>query len=525
MLSFSWYKRKRKVLLSGGPSKESAVAEPEIECQFSDRIEWFRGQLSNCSDMKFDEFVLPGDIPVACLYIEGMIDKKQLQEQILSPLMYELNGTSGNELMHKIVDLRQLPVPMMETSLGLRKALFGLFEGTIVMIIHNEPQLLLFPMKSVAKRDIQQTENENVIRGPKEAFVEDISTNITMIRRKIKHPALKLVNFEFGTYTNTKVVLCYIEGICEKKLVDEVKTRISRVDMDGVLGSNYIEEFIEDNPFSPFPQVQYTERPDTVSAALLEGRVAILVDGSPIPIMVPVTLYMLLQSAEDYYQRFVAATWIRWIRYMFLLISFLLPSFYIAITTFHPEMLPPNLLVTVAAARENVPFPAIVEAVIMEITFEALREAGLRIPKPIGQTVSIIGALVIGQATVQAGIVSAPMVIVVSITGVASFIIPHFDLGLTFRLLRFPVMLLSASFGLYGIIISIILIYLHLVTLRSFGTPYLSATAPVQFSDWKDVLVRAPWWLMKKRPILYGSKSDERMKVQKRPQIPDDDGD
>lgn len=519
MLFFKWLPKRRKGKISG-PSLQVSP-KPDVGNDLASRLDWFRQQLAYCSDVKFHQVLLPGDIPAVFIYIEGLTDQKLLQEQVLSPLM----SSSGKDLVHQIAEMKQLPVSFMETNTDLQQSLNALFEGTVVCLIHNEPQLLLFPMKSVEKRSIQSAENENVIRGPKEAFVEDLSTNMSTIRRRIKHSAFKTEQFQFGTYTKTSVVLCYIEGICEQKLVDEVKERMSRIDIDGLLGSSYIEEFIEDNPYSPFPQVQYTERPDTLCAALLEGRAAILVDGTPIPIIVPVTLYMMLQSAEDYYQRFIAATWIRWIRYMFLLVSFLLPSIYIAVTTFHPEMLPPNLLITVAAARENVPFPAIVEAFLMELTFEGLREAGLRIPKPIGQTVSIIGALVIGQAAVQAGIVSAPMVIVVSITGIASFIIPHFDLGLTFRLLRFPVMLLATSFGLYGVIVSILLIYIHLAALRSFGTPYLSPTAPIVLSDWKDVLVRAPWWLMRKRPLLYGTESGNRMPYQTRPKLPQDDGD
>ncbi|MCR8634395.1 spore germination protein [Paenibacillus radicis (ex Xue et al. 2023)] len=525
MFFSKWFKKQRKGLIRNSSPSYISSSEKEVRNDLASKVIWFREQLQNCTDIKFHEVRLPGDIPCVFIYIEGITDQKLLQEQVLSPLMFEVTGVTGAELVLKIAGLKQLPVSYVETSLELEAALNSLFEGTIVLLVHNEPQLILFPMKALEKRAIPQAENETVIRGPKEAFVEDISTNITMIRRKIKHPALKLEHYQFGSYTRTAAVICYIEGICEQKLIDEVKKRLSRIDIDGVLGSSYIEEFIEDNPYSPFPQVQYTERPDVVSAALLEGRVAILIDGTPIPLIVPVTLYMLLQSPEDYYQRFVAATWIRWIRYIFLLISFLLPSIYIAVSTFHPEMLPPNLLITVASAREDVPFPAIIEAYIMEITFEALREAGLRIPKPIGQTISIIGALVIGQAVVQAGIVSAPMVIVVSITGIASFIIPHFDLGLTFRLLRFPVMILAASFGLYGVIISILLIYVHLVSLRSFGTPYLSPTAPIVFSDWKDVLIRAPWWMMKKRPLLYGTNDDKRQTYRKRPQIPEDDGD
>lgn len=523
MLPFLRFPKRRRGKLNGSPP--NAAAPAPTSCDLAMRIGWFRATFDHSDDFKLHEVQLPGEIACAFLYIDNIIDLTVLQEQVIAPLLLEERFDSPDRLVSHVADQGQIPVAGMKTVTDLRLATDALFEGTVVMLVHNEPRMLLFPLRKVEKRQIAGSENENVIRGPKAAFVEDLATNMTMVRRIIKHPDLKMEHRQFGKYTNTNVTLCYIEGICEKKLLDEVKERLSRIDIDGILGSSYIEDFIEDNPYSPFPQCQYTERPDTFSAALLEGRVGIMVDGTPLPIIVPVTLYMLLQSAEDYYQRFVAATWIRWIRYLFLLISFLLPSIYIAVTTFHPEMLPPNLLIAVAAARENVPFPAIVEALIMEITFEALREAGIRIPKPIGQTVSIIGALVIGQSAVQAGIVSAPMVIVVSITGIASFIIPHFDLGLTFRLLRFPVMFLATSFGLYGIIIAIILIYIHLVSLRSFGMPYLSPTAPLVTSDLKDVLVRAPHWLMKNRPMLYGTTNRQRLGSRSRLPIQHDDGD
>ncbi|TBL75700.1 spore germination protein [Paenibacillus thalictri] len=525
MLFLRWLKG-RRTRIEGKLPLPAAPQNPERDLtDLTSRLEWFQSQLSQCFDAKFEELLVDGNIRCALIYISGLINENQLQEHILIPLQTEASGLSAAGLLNEISETKLIPVSRIETTGNWQQALQSLFDGTIVILIGNEPEAVMIPLKSTDKRSIEAAQDENVIRGPKEAFIEDLATNITMVRRRIKHPALKLEQQHIGMYSNTSVVICYIEGICEQKLVDEVKTRMSRIDIDAIFDGGFIEEFIEDQPFSPFPQVQYTERPDTFSAALLEGRVGIMVDGSPMPIIVPVTLFMLLQSAEDYYQRFIAATWIRWIRYLFLLISFLMPSVYIAVTTFHPEMLPPNLLLTVAAAREDVPFPAIVEAALMEITFEALREAGLRIPKPIGQTVSIIGALVIGQAAVQAGIVSAPMVIVVSVTGVASFIIPHFDLGLAFRLLRFPVMILAASFGLYGVIVSVILIYIHLAGLRSFGTPYLLPVAPINYKGWKDTLIRAPLWIMKQRPLLYGTSNANRMIYRKRPQIPDDEGD
>ena len=256
--------------------------------------------------------------------------------------------------------------------------------------------------------------------------------------------------------------------------------RLKRIEIDGILESGYIEEMIEDNPYSPFPQIMTTERPDIACSNLLEGRAVILVEGTPFSLIAPISFFSLIQSHEDYYQRFMIGTIIRWLRYLFLGVSLLFPSLYVAILTFHQEMVPAQLLLSMAASREAVPFPAIVEALLMEIAFEALREAGVRLPKQIGSAVSIVGALVIGQAAVQAGLVSAPMVIIVAITGISSFMIPRYVAGIAIRMLRFPIMLLAATLGLLGIMMAIIAIAIHLCTLRSFGVPYLAPLAPLK---------------------------------------------
>jgi len=280
---------------------------------------------------------------------------------------------------------------------------------------------------------------------------------------------------------------------------------------DGVIESGFIEEFVEDFPFSPFPQVQNTERPDIVCGSLLEGKVSIFVDNTPFVLMVPMTFWSGLQAAEDYYERFIYVTFIRWIRYILFNISLLLPSIYVAVITFHPQLIPTNLLISIASAREDVPFPVLFEAIMMELMFEALREAGIRLPKSIGSAVSIVGALVIGEAAVQAGIISAPMVIVVAATGIASFAVPRYNFGTAYRLLRFPILILAGMFGLYGVILGMIAILIHLVHLRSFGVPYLSPIAPQNPKYLKDVLVRAPRWSMHRRPIMVAGQDKTRI--------------
>ncbi|GGD57055.1 spore germination protein [Paenibacillus nasutitermitis] len=475
---------------------------------FKDRLQWFRQELADNSDLIVRTFCTNSGAGCAILYYRGMVDQKTIQEDILNGL-FSLEAADAAVLRRQVFDLKQLPVADMKITANRSEGIMAILNGHVLLLIDGDQRMADFPVCSFQKRAIEEAPNESVLRGPRESFIESLEVNLTLIRRKIKTRKFKTESMLIGTETQTEVVIAYVQGTCKQELVDEVKKRLSSIQIDSILGNTYLEEFIEDSPYSPFPQLQYTERPDVVVASVLEGRVAIIVDGTPIVLLAPVTLFMLLQAAEDYYQRYVAASWIRWIRFIFLFLSLLLPSTYIAITTFHTEMIPERLLISIAASREVVPFPALIEALIMEIAFEALREAAVRIPKAIGQAVSIIGALIIGTAAVEAGIVSAFMVIIVSLTGIASFIVPHFDLGLALRLLRFPIMILAGVFGLFGIACGMLLIYLHLINLNSFGTPYLTPVAPLNVSDLKDTLWRAPRWFMHKWP----SMSDKQGKL------------
>lgn len=383
--------------------------------------------------------------------------------------------------------------------------------GQPVLLIDREARALYFGLQKWDKRAVAEPEAETIIRGPREGFTEALTVNTAMIRRRIRNPGLKMKSLSLGRHTRTKVVVTYIQEITDSTLVEEVINRLRRIDIDGVLESGYLEEFIEDNPYSPFPQVINTERVDIVAANLLEGRVAILMEGTPFALVVPATLASLMQSPEDYYQRFIIGTAIRWLRYFFIGISLLLPSLYVAVISFHQELIPTSLLVTIASSRDRVPFPALVEALLMEIMFEILREAGVRLPKQVGAAVSIVGALVIGQAAVGAGLVSTPMVMVVAITGIASFATPRYTTAIAFRMLRFPIIFLAGTMGLVGVILGIIVIVVHLCTLRSFGVPYLAPIVTTQFVEFKDVIIRAPMWKMDRRPHFTGKYNAHRM--------------
>ncbi|SEN14969.1 spore germination protein KA [Paenibacillus sp. OV219] len=327
-----------------------------------------------------------------------------------------------------------------------------------------------------------------------------MNVNTALVRRKIQSKDLKMESVTVGNLSRTTIVIAYIHGVAQESVVEEVRNRIRKVRIDTVLSGNVIEEFIEDQPFTVFPQVQKSERPDIVASSLAERKVAIFIDGNPLVLIVPCTLWTAFQSADDYYERFIYASFTRWLRMLLIFTSLFLPSFYVAITTFHPQLIPTNLLLSIASAREGVPFPAVIEALLMEFLFEGLREAGIRMPRQTGSAISIVGAIVIGQAAVQAGIVSAPMVIVVSVTGIASLVTPRYNMGIAFRMLRFPMLICSGMFGLYGITMASLFLLIHLTNLESFGVPYLSPVAPMERSKLRDIFIRAPWWTIRTQP-------------------------
>ncbi|MBM6619610.1 spore germination protein [Bacillus suaedaesalsae] len=434
----------------------------------------------------------------ACLiFIEGLIDKVTIELHAIHEL---LEAVSIEELSDEYIEQNVVSVNKVLKSNDLAELINYVLDSNAVLVIDGLDKALVLDAKGGTTRSVSEPETEASIRGPREGFTENLGVNKSLVRQKIRSNDLKIISKVVGTHTRTSLAIMYMEGIASPDLVSEVEERIDRIKIDGVLESGYLEEFMEDNPFTVFPQIQNTERPDSVAANLLEGRVAILVNGTPFALILPATFWQFLQASEDYYQRYHISIFLRLLRVTLIFLALLLPAFYIAVTTFHQEMIPTNLLYSIAASREAIPFPAFIEALIMELAFEALREAGIRLPKVIGQAVSILGALVIGQAAVEAGIVSAPMVIIVSLTGIASFTIPRFSLAISIRLLRFPLMLLAATFGLYGIVLGSIVLLTHLCNLRSYGVPYFSPLGPLSWKELKDVFIRVPWWKMDKRP-------------------------
>lgn len=448
----------------------------------------------NCSDLVFRRLSLNNDAKLLLVYVDGMIDKDLVQSSILKPLLYEgiPQGLGALDSLAQMCDHELVAALQTKRVSVFEEAADLILKGNVAFLADGESSILLADVSQFETRSIEEPSTEASLRGTRESFTEAVRTNTTMLRRIIVTPDLKMESFQIGKLTKTEVVLAYIKDLASPALLEKVRSRIKEINIQGVLESGYIEEYLEDTNYSPFPQMQSTERADVVSAGLMEGRVAVFVNGTPIVLVMPMTFWDGLQAPDDYYERFLYVSMNRWIRYLFALFSILFPSIYIALTTFHPEMVPPKLMMSITGLREQSPFPTVIEVFMMEFMFEGLREAGIRLPQQIGPLVSIVGALVIGQAAVEAGIISAPIVIVVSAAGISSFVIPRYRFGYPLRMLRFPLLILSGLFGLFGVALGLILIMAHLIQLNPMGTPYLEPIAPTRKRKLENVFLRRP---------------------------------
>ncbi len=474
----------------------------------SENIGLVKKYLKDCDDIVYKEFRvgLEQKLEFTLVYTDGMIDRDFIVDSVLGELMIHAREVPPDppQLKDKLFELvRYGAIPSVEIKEidNLDDAVLAILTGDVILFMDGIEKLLVIGAKGWPTRGVSEPSTESVIKGPRDGFTETYRFNTALVRRRIRDPKLKLKQMQIGRRSCTDIGIMYIEDIAMESLVEEVQRRLKTIDIDAILESGYIEELIEDNSFSLFPQVKFTERPDKVAAALLEGRVVIMVDNTPFAIIVPVTVTSFFQAAEDYYIRWLPATILRLLRYIAGVVTLIAPATYIAVTAYHPGILPSELVLSIAAAREGVPFPAVIEALIMEITFELLREAGVRLPVLIGGVVGIVGGLVIGQAAVEAGIVSPIMVIIVAVTAIASFSIPDYAFSNAFRLFRFLLIFSAGFLGLYGMILMILLILGHMAKLKSFGVPYLSPFVSFVSSDMKDTVPRLPLFLMRKRPL------------------------
>lgn len=496
----------------------------QLEAGLALNLAALAGRLGKSPDIIIREFSIGAlnKVNGAIVFVDGLVDTNQIDRDILAPLMNtektkESPDDVDKEEQDYILNLQMKLVAIGDVKIksSINDLVDGVLSGDTILMVDGCREALILSTKGWEKRTIQEPSSEVVVRGPREGFVETLRTNTSLLRRRIRNPNLTFEVMRIGKQTQTDVCIAYIKGIAADSLIGEIKQRLKRINTDSILESGYIEEFIMDAPLSVFPTVSRSERPDAVAGKILEGRAAIMIAGTPFVLTVPMLLIETFQSPEDYYSRSYYGSLIRWVRYVSFGFSLLLPAFYVAFSSFHTELIPTSLLITLAASREGLPFAAVIEALGMGLIFEILREAGIRLPRPIGQTISIVGALVVGQAAVSAGLVGAPMVIVVAFTAIASFAIP--SLADSTAILRVALTIIAGILGAFGIIMGLLVLLIHLASLRSFGTPYLSPLSPFMPTDLKDVAVRAPWWAMFLRPHNFGRDDSERQAFRLKP--------
>ncbi|WP_422446350.1 spore germination protein [Thermoanaerobacterium sp. DL9XJH110] len=478
----------------------------KLNKNIKENLDTVHDYLYDCDDVITREFYMGAaqKHEMALMYIDGLADKNLVQEEILKSLMLftrqaPMEYTLGQNFFNMVKEGLLTVADVRETD-NFGEVILAILSGDTVLFLDKFEKALIISTRGWEKRGVEEPSTEAVIRGPRDGFTETYRVNIALVRRRIKDTNLKVKTVKLGRHTRTDVGIMFIKGIAKPSIVDEVLKRLETIDVSGVLESGYIEQMIEDNWLSPFPQFRRTERPDVVAAGLMEGNVAIICDNTPFALLVPATFFSLFQSPEDFYERWYIASMIRLLRFGAAFFAYTFPGLYVAMTAYHPGMLPTDLALSIAATREGVPFSAVVEALIMVFSLEVLREAGVRLPGPIGQTIGIVGGLVVGEAAVRAGIVSPIMVIVVAVNAISSFAIPNYSVAIGFRLLTFVFIFLAAVAGLYGIMVGILALMIHLVTLKSFGAHYLSPYVSFRWSEGKDFIVRGPMPSMEVRP-------------------------
>lgn len=494
----------------------------ELSSDLDSNIKQIEMLFSDCGDIVKREVSIDAErnFRIYGVYTDGLINRDILENYLLSRV-FDYKNLSG-EIDEDTCSPTKIVMQHFSATFDVKEVdkmddmVKAVLSGDSAIFVEGSSKGLVIATRSWPARGVSEPATENVVRGPREGFTETIRFNTVLVRRRIRDTKLKFKMISYGTRSRTDVAIVYIEDIVEPDLVKEVETRLDKYVIDAILDSGYIEQLIEDSWKSPFPQTQATERPDKFAASLLEGKVGILVDTSPFGIIVPATLNAFYQASEDYYQRWQIMSFTRILRYIVSLFSFALPGLYIAILNFQPAILPTPFAISIAASREGITFSTVTEIIVLELIFELFREAGIRAPGAIGHVIALVGGLVIGQAAVDANIISPMIIIIIACTAICTFAIPDYSLASAFRLVRYLFIALSAIFGLYGFLISMLLVLAHLSSLESFNIPYL---APYNISDQngardlKDTILRFPTFMQTTRPIFARQLQRTRLRL------------
>lgn len=468
------------------------VPDNGFSSHLPDNISRIHSIMGKSSDFIVREVTIANHHRAALFYLDGMVDMQTVQNNVISAL---LDRSPAGAITVQIIKESVLDAGEVSEVTSIEASLEHVLSGGLLLLLDGFTAGIIISLPGWEDRAISESKTQSVVRGPQNAFTETLRTNTTLVRRRVKDLNVQVFTIKVGRLSKTDVAIMYIRNLADEELIQQLVEKLSNAHQERVLEGEYLEEILlGKKKVTIFPIFYNSDRPDTIAAGIMDGRIAIFIDGTPFVLLVPSLFVDFIQSAEDYYQSYIYSSFIRILRYIGMFICMLAPSIYIALTTYHQDMLPTVLLLSLAAQREGIPFPAFVEAMLMEVTFEILREAGIRMPRTVGQAVSIVGTIVIGQAAVEASIVSAAMVIIVAITGIASFVIPSYAMSIPIRTIRFAFMVMAATFGVYGLTVGLIILIVHLCNLSSFNMPYMSPIAPYNRDEQSDAILRFPFW-------------------------------
>ncbi len=476
------------------------ISDQKVSKDIDENIELIKTAFNSDKnkDIIIREFKIGSKLKAFISFIDGMADRTTINDFIIKPLLSKKDYSEYECNMDKIL-LEVIETNQSTKITDSEEMIYEILVGNTCLYVEGCDYCISSETKGFEKRSVTTPQTEGVVRGAQEGFTENLRTNVTLIRRIIKNKDLTTEFLKIGARNHNQCAVMYINGLINPAIVEEIKRRINSLDTDYIAGSGILEQFIEENPWSIIPTIMSTERPDRAASHLVEGKAVIIANGTPFALVVPVTVATMFHTPEDTTLRWQYGTLLRFIRIFAVFIATFVPGLYVALTNFHREMIPTDLLIAIAKAREDVPFPTIVEVLLMEASFELIREAGIRIPGIIGNTIGIIGALILGQAAVQANLVSPVLIIVVAITGLGNFAIPDFSMAFAARITRIIYIILGAFLGFYGISLGIVATAVMLACTKSFGIPMLTLVAP-KLSNSNDVIIRMPVWMQRYRP-------------------------
>lgn len=467
------------------------VARRDLSGRPEDNVEYVSQALFHTED--FVHRPIEGlSAKASLVYLDSACDGDKIRERILKPLLRRGGETDPD---------RDLTAANLEKLDNLEYAVDLMLRGYAILFLADRRVCHAIQVAMVNNRNVEEPANEKTVQGSHDGFLESLHVNLQLVRKQIGSRNLVVKRYRLGKMTKAEAAVVYLNDLADPEVVGEVERRLQAIDADNLMNGLLVLEYLEDWSFSPFPQILPTERPDRVVGNLLEGRVALMMEGTPAALVMPGNFFAFYQSPDDYGSRSLAGSFIRLLRLFSFFIAITLPAYYIAVVSFHYEVIPMDLFYQIKGSVEKIPYPPILEAFFMELTIELLREAGMRLPSPVGQSIGIVGGLVIGDAVVRVGLVSYPMIIVVALTAIASFVVPSHEMSYSVRLLRFPVMIAASLFGFVGIAFGLTWIFMHLCKLESFGKPYFAPISPMRLKDWKDALVRLPFWMLNERPL------------------------